>query len=179
MLTSDNTVLVLVDVQAKLLPAMHEPDAVLDSLLRLVRGAQLLEIPIVCTEQIPEKLGPTVAPLRDLLPGVEMIAKTTFSCCGTPAFVAALEGIDRPNVLVAGIEAHVCVYQTVVDLVESGYFVQVVADAVSSRTVRNRDIALTRVHDEGAVLTSVEMALLEMTREAGTDLFREMLKVVR
>jgi len=178
-LRPESTCLVLIDIQEKLLPAMHEADSLVPNLQRLIAGARLLGVPIIVTEQIPEKLGPTVAAISELLDDVEPIEKATFSAWGAPDFVDAIEDLDDCTILVAGIETHVCVYQTVVDLLEADYDVQVVADAVSSRSPRNREIGLQRLQDEGAAWTSVEMCLLEMTGEAGTDLFRDMLRVVR
>jgi nicotinamidase-related amidase len=179
MLLPESTCLVIVDVQEKLLPVIHDAESLVPSLQRLIAGARLLDLPIIVTEQIPEKLGPTVESLRELLGDVEPIEKSTFSAMGAPEFVAALADYADYTILVAGVETHVCVYQTVADLLEADFDVQVVADAVSSRSPRNRDIGLQRMLDEGALWTSVEMCLLEMTGEAGTDLFRDMLKVVR
>jgi nicotinamidase-related amidase len=179
MLDPESTCLVLVDIQEKLLPVIHESDDLVPHLQRLIAGARLLDLPIIVTEQIPEKLGPTVPSIAELLGDVEPIEKSTFSAWGAAEFVDAMAAYADHTILVAGIETHVCVYQTVADLLEAEYDVQVVADAVSSRHPRNRDIGLQRMLDEGAVWTSVEMCLLEMTGEAGTDLFRDMLKVVR
>jgi nicotinamidase-related amidase len=179
MLQPESTCLVLIDIQERLLPVIHEAESLVPSIQRLIAGARLLDLPIIVTEQIPEKLGPTVASISELLPGVEPIEKASFSALGAAEFVDAIADYADYTFLIAGIESHVCVYQTVAELLDADYDVQVVADAVSSRTPRNREIALQRMLDDGAVWTSVEMCLLEMTGEAGTDLFRDMLKVVR
>ncbi|MBL7140685.1 MAG: hydrolase [Planctomycetes bacterium] len=178
MLTCDNAVLVVVDVQGKLARLMHEAEDLFDRVARLVRGAAVLEVPVIATEQNPAGLGPTVDEIRPLLPA-EAIPKTAFSCCGEAAFVAALEAAGRRQVLLAGIETHVCVYQTARDLLARGYEVHVVADAVSSRSVRNRDIGLTKIQAAGAEVTSVETALFEMLAVAEGPRFKEILKIVK
>ncbi len=185
-LTCDNAVLVVVDVQGKLARLMHEAEDLFDRVARLVRGAAVLEVPVIATEQNPAGLGPTVDEIRPLLPA-EAIPKTAFSCCGEAAFVAALEAAGRRQVLLAescgwllaGIETHVCVYQTARDLLARGYEVHVVADAVSSRSVRNRDIGLTKIQAAGAEGTSVETALFEMLAVAEGPRFKEILKIVK
>lgn len=179
MLTPDAAVLVIVDLQERLLPVIHEHEALVANLQRLVRGAQVLDLPILLTEQLPDKLGPTVDALRRLLPDHPAIPKSCFSCGGSADFRAQLQELGRPVVLLAGVETHVCVYQTARDLLAADYEVQIVADAVGSRSLRNRDIALQRLRDEGAVWTSVEMCLMEMLGEAGTDTFRAMLPIIR
>ena len=179
MFTIDNTAFVLIDVQGKLATLMHEKDALFDNLVRLTRGILALKIPILWTEQIPEKLGPTIPELTALLSGVEPLPKSSFSCCGDPAFNDRLKALDRGQVLLAGIESHVCVYQTAAHLRERGYEVQVAADAVSSRTRSNRRIGLERMRAAGAELTSVESALFELMQDAKHPAFREVVAAVK
>jgi nicotinamidase-related amidase len=178
MLKTQDTVLVLVDFQGKLARIVQDSDAVIASARRLVRGAAVLDVPVLWTEQNPRGLGATVPELAELLPG-EPIAKLSFSCCGEGAFVEALERVGRKGVLLAGIEAHVCVYQTAADLLESGYEVEVVADAVSSRTAENKAIALARMGQLGAAITSVEMALFELLGRAEGARFKRLLEIVK
>ena len=179
MLRTQDCLLLLVDVQEKLLPVMHEAEPLLASLQRLLAGAAVLGLPVVVSEQIPDKLGPTVAPLQALTTGAPTFAKQHFSCLGAPALRRHLEEIGRNQVLLAGIETHVCVYQTAVELMSLGYEVHIIADAVSSRTLRNCDLALARLQQEGVRLSSVEMALLELQELAGNDSFRLLLKIIR
>jgi len=141
MLETGNTALVLVDLQEKLLRVMHEREALLDSVVRLVKGAAVLGVPVIYTEQNPRGLGPTVAAVGDLLPDPP-ITKLAFSCCGEPAFTDALARLGRRQVLLAGIETHVCVYQTAADLIAAAWEVQVVTDAVSSRSEANKAVGL-------------------------------------
>lgn len=179
MLEIDNIVFVLVDVQGKLAHLVHETDRLIDNLQRLIRGMQALSIPILWTEQNPEKVGPTIPELRDLLKTCRPVSKMSFSCLGDEAFVALLERLNREQVILAGIETHVCIYQTAIDLLQRKYHVEVVADAVSSRTEANKIIALEKMRACGAQLTSVEMLLFQLLRTAENPLFREVLSVVK
>ncbi len=179
MLTLENTVLVIIDVQVRIAQAMYEKEILLKNLMKLIRGALVLGIPIIATEQNPEKLGPTETEIAQLLPKFQAIPKLSFSCCGEKRFWQELETLNRKQVLIAGIETHVCVYQTVMDLLSSGYEVQVVADAVSSRAVENREIGLKRMVAEGAHLTSTETVLFELLRVAKGDKFREISRIVK
>ncbi|MFH1086892.1 MAG: hydrolase [Chloroflexota bacterium] len=179
MLSRDDTLLVLVDVQGKLAQLMHDRDALFEYLQRLVRGVRVLGLPVIWLEQNPRGLGPTLPELAALLPDLTPIAKLCFSCCRSPEFMRALRATGRRQVLVCGIEAHVCVYQTTVDLLALGYEVQVVTDAVSSRAAANRQIGLERVRVAGAALTSAEMCLFELQRVAEGPVFKELLKIVR
>ncbi len=180
MLFIENTVLVIVDVQGKLAQLMVDKEELFANLARLIQGADLLQIPILWLEQYPQGLGPTIEPLAALLaPKRQPFAKRSFSCWGCPAFVEALRVSARRQVLLAGIETHVCIYQTTADLLAEGYEVQVVGDAVSSRTARNRELGLQRVRDLGAAVTSTEMALFELQRVARGERFRALARLVR
>jgi nicotinamidase-related amidase len=179
MITTDDTALVLIDIQEKLARAMHNKEALFDNLKRMVKGARIMGLPILWAEQNPDGLGPTIREIADLLSDKKPVSKFSFSCCGTEAFMENLKAVNCKNILVAGIEAHVCVYQTVADLVNLKFEVQVVADAVSSRTPENRLIALEKCKAAGAVLTSTETALFELLKDAGNDSFKEIIEVVK
>jgi nicotinamidase-related amidase len=179
MLNLDNTVLVVVDVQEKLSRAMHEKEALLESTVKAVAGAKILGLPVIRTEQNPNGLGPTVPEVAELLSDSPAVTKLSFSCCGEPTFMEQLAALNRRQVLVLGIESHVCVYQTVADLLKAGYEVQVIADAVSSRTPENKAIGLERCKELGASITSAETALFELLKKAEGDKFKQMLKVVK
>jgi nicotinamidase-related amidase len=178
MLDPAEAALVVIDIQGKLSELMFEKEAVYGNASRLIRGAAVLELPILWTEQYPEGLGPTRPELADLLPG-EPITKIAFDCCGEPAFVSALELTGRRQILLCGIEAHICIYQTAAGLTERGYTPFVVADAVSSRTPRNRRLGIQCSKDAGAVITGVEMALFQMLGIAGTDAFKQVVRIVK
>ncbi len=180
MLKTDQAVFVLVDVQEKLASVMADREQLIRNLQIVVAGMRALEIPILWMEQIPEKMGPTIPELRDLLEGETAMAKACFSCTGFPAFMTRLKLLNRKQVLIAGIEAHVCVYQTARDLLEQDFDVQVIADAVSSRTARNRDIGLARIRDDwGGEITSVECCLFELLQTAEHPAFKTILKLVK
>ncbi len=178
MLNVDNTVLLVIDIQGKLAELMHERDSLFENAGRLIRGAGVLGVPVIWTEQNPDGLGPTVAPIASLL-DPPAISKLSFSCWGEPRFVEEIEKLNRRQVLVSGIETHICVYQTTADLLEQGYEVHVVADAVSSRTAENRRIGLQKMKHAGATLTSVESALFELLRVAEGERFKAILRIVK
>ena len=164
------------------MPVIHERVEVERNIERLVRGAHILGVPAILTEQYVKGLGPTVEPIRrafEETSSYRPIEKDCFSAHGCEPFTAQLAALDRKQVLIAGVETHVCVYQTVRDLLGAGWTVWIIADAVSSRTPRNRDIALQRLVSEGAKLSSTEMALFELTVRSGTDEFRAIAKLVR
>ena len=178
MLTVDEALLLIVDIQGKLARIMHASEAMIDSASRLIRGAAVLGLPILWTEQNPDGLGATVPEIAGLLPG-EPIVKFAFSCRREPHFVEALARAGRKQVLLAGIEGHICVYQTAVGLLEAGCEVHVVADAVSSRRVENKEIGLAKIARAGGQITSVETALFELLQASDGPKFRELLKIVK
>ena len=179
MLRLDDTVLVIIDVQGKLAQLMHAKDALFSNVRLMIQGASVLEVPILLTEQYPQGLGPTVPEVSELLPDVEPITKTAFSCCGEHAFNEAFSDLGRGQALLVGIETHVCVWQTAHDLLESEYEVHVAADAVSSRNAGNREIGLQRMRDAGAEITCVESALFELMRVAEGPKFKAVSKLLR
>ena len=179
MLKKENTALLIIDIQGKLAQLMHEKDGLFQNAQRLVKGIQTLEIPIILAEQNPRGLGPTIPEIADLLSGIQPVAKTSFSCCGSHEFVSALEKLDRKQILITGIETHICVYQTAADLAGKGYEVQVVVDAVSSRSEENKLIGLQKIKESGAGLTSVETALFELIKVAEGEQFKEILRIIK
>ncbi len=179
MLTLENTVLTIIDVQGKLAQIMYDKNPLFANLQRIIRGAQTLNIPILWAEQIPEKLGPTVPEISNLLADQQPITKACFSCCGEERFMKNLKTLNRKQILITGIEAHVCVYQTVMDLLASGYEIHVLADAVSSRTLTNKEIGLNMMKEAGAKIQSVEMVLFELLKRAEGEHFKEIIKIVK
>lgn len=179
MLEIDNTFLLLIDMQDRLYRAMHDKEDLLENVRKLIMGARVFGVPIVMSEQYPEGIGKTIPEVAELLPDVPGIRKLSFSCCLNRECRAAMEAVERNQALIAGIETHVCVYQSAMDLLDDGYEVQVVADAVSSRSPRNRDIALQKMKDAGVVITSVEIALFELLRTAESGKFREISRILK
>ncbi len=179
MLSADQAALVLIDVQGKLASLMHEREALFDHLQRLIQGVRALDLPVLWLEQYPQGLGPTVPEVARLLSDLQPLAKTSFSAWGCAAFRDRLAATGRRQILLAGIEAHVCVYQTAVDLLAAGYSVEVVCDAVSSRTAANRQLGLERMRAAGALWTGVEMALFELLRTAEAPAFKTLARLVK
>lgn len=179
MLTTNNTLFVLVDVQGKLSTIVHDSEELLRNTSNLIQGLQALQIPIIWLEQYPEGLGPTNEQVAKHLTGLEPIPKMTFSGWKTEQFQEAVKQAGREKILIAGIETHICVYQTAADLQQAGYQVQVVEDAVSSRTAANKQVGLDKMKALGILPTSVEMALYEIVGKAGTDEFKKVLKLIK
>ncbi|MBM4025485.1 MAG: hydrolase [Planctomycetes bacterium] len=179
MLEIKDCCLIVVDVQGKLAQLMVDKEALFKNIRILIQSARILDIPILWCQQAPEALGPTVPEIAELLTGLEPIDKAGFSCCGQEQFNAQLNTLGKEQVLLCGIETHVCVYQTAMDLMEGGLDITIVADAVSSRTEPNRQIALSRLAAEGAHLSSTEMAIFELLRTSKHPHFREIAKLIR
>lgn len=179
MLNAVEAVLVLVDLQGRLAEIVDHADLVVPNAVRMAEACRALEIPILPTVQVPDKLGPILPELAASLDGVEPIAKSVFSALREPDFMVALDKTSRRQILLAGIEAHVCVFQTGLDLLDSEYQVYVLSDGVFSRTAENHQLALQRLHDAGAIISSVEMALFEMIRTSRHPVFRTISKLVK
>ena len=177
LMTPQDTVLLVVDVQAKLMPLIAGEKRILWNLRRLLDGAEAVGLGVLATEQYPQGLGPTVPELAERLGTIP--AKSTFSCGGCEGFAAALLASGANKVLVAGIEAHVCVQQTVLDLLASGYRVFVPVDAVGSRYAVDYETGLKRMESAGATLTTTESALFEWCQVSGTPTFKKISGLVR
>jgi nicotinamidase-related amidase len=171
--------LVVVDIQERLLPAIFEKERVVQNAVRLVKGAAILGVPVLATEQYRKGLGPTVAEVAAAIPGFAPIEKLAFSASGAADFTSSLRAKNTSDAILCGIEAHVCVSQTCLDLLADGFRVVVVADAVSSRTPENHRFGLDRMRAAGAVIVSTEMLLFELVEKAGTDEFKQILALVK
>ncbi|MCG5241194.1 hydrolase [Azospirillum doebereinerae] len=177
---AEESVLVVVDVQARLLPAIHESGRVLRNAGILLKAADALSVPVVLTEQYAKGLGETVEEVRAALPaGTPVLEKITFASTGEPSFVAALEALGRRQVVLCGTEAHVCVLQTALGLLQLGYTVHLVADAVSSRTPANHAAAIDRMRAAGASIVTTEMVVFEWMERAGTPVFKTVSALIR
>ncbi len=179
MLNSNDTVLVLIDIQGKLAQIVDNSEFVINNIEKVTEGVRTLGLPVLWLEQYPKGLGPTVEQIAQHLTDLQPIEKITFSAYDTPEFVARLEETGRKKVLLAGIESHICVYQTAAHLLQKGYEVEVLVDCVSSRTALNREIGLQKMVQLGAKVTSVEMALLEMVQIAKGDTFKAISKLIK
>lgn len=178
-LTIENTVLLLIDFQERLFPVMHDKEKLLGNVVKLIKGAVILEIPFIVTEQYPKGLGPTIAEIKNLIPHVKPVEKTCFSCGDEPAFAEALGALKRKQVLVAGIEAHICTYQTAAALARAGYQVEVVSDCVSSRDPENKAVAVSKMAMLGIMPTTTEMALFELLKVARGDKFKAISAILK
>ena len=179
MLQMKNAALVVVDIQGKLATLMHEKEAFFENAAKMIQGCQTLDIPVFWNEQLPDKLGRTIEPIQTLFEGREPLIKNSFSCCGNPKFTAELTKSGRKQVMIVGMETHVCVYQTAMDLLGKGYEVYLVADAVSSRSTANKHFGIEAMRDAGAKITTVEMALFEMLGVAEGEAFKKIIKIVK
>ena len=176
-LTAPHGALLVVDVQEKLVAAVADGPLLVANAVRLVRGARLLGVPVQATEQYPKGLGGTVAPIADLIP--ERPSKMTFACCSAPQVLEQFYGRLVRHVTLVGLEAHVCVAQTALDLLDLGFRVQVPADAVASRDPFDRDVALRRLEAAGAVVSTTEAVLFEWCETADRPEFKALSALVK
>ena len=178
-LTKANAGLIVVDIQERLLPAIFERERLVQNAVRLINGAAILGVPVFATEQYRKGLGATAPEIAAALAGVEPIEKVAFSACGAAGLTESLKSKNISTIILCGIEAHVCVSQTCLDLLDRQFRVFVVADAVSSRTSENYRIGIERMRDAGAVIVSTEMVLFELLEKAGTEQFKQILGLVK
>lgn len=181
LLDRTRAVLVVVDVQQKLVPLIEEPARLAWNIRRLIDAAKLFGVPVLATEQYPQGLGPTVPELAEPLAalGVTIHAKQSFSCCGSPPFVEQLQATARTQVIVVGMETHVCVQQTALDLLAQHYSVFLPVDAIAARGELDDQTALSRMECHGATITTVEAVVFELCGQAGTPEFKEISRLVR
>jgi nicotinamidase-related amidase len=177
-LTVDSTVALVVDVQEKLMPAIVGGEQVIAAAGRFVEAMGVLGVPVMVTEQYPAGLGRTCAPVSSCLGDAPVFEKVRFSGCVEPV-VGRLKALGRRQVVVAGAETHVCVQQTVLDLLRLGYGVYVLADAVGSRRELDREVAFGRMRQAGAVVTTSESVIFELLGQAGGDIFKRVLQIVK
>lgn len=176
LLNREDAMLVVIDVQDRLFPHVAEGPAALANIVKLIRYARIMDLPVLLAEQ--QKLGPTVAEIKEQLPTVAPVPKNSFGCLGCEDFRVALQATSKRALILVGIEAHVCVAQTALQALED-YTVHVVADAVTSRSLTDKQVALQRLQAAGVVITSTEMLMYELLRRAASDEFRAVLELVK
>lgn len=176
LISPNEAILVVVDVQQKLLPHIFNQATVESNVGRLIDGAAAFGIPVIATEQYPKGLGPTVDSLCERIP--DRIEKITFSCVNCEDFRTQLTAAGRRKVLVCGIESHICVLQTALDLLSDGYAVFTVLDAIGARQESDHDTAIRRLESCGVIPTTTEMVLFEWCEKAGTETFKAIQKLV-
>ncbi|MBI4716821.1 MAG: isochorismatase family protein [Planctomycetes bacterium] len=177
----DRAMVLLIDVQEKLLPLIRGHDRIVTACCKLLEGVRVFDLPVLATEQYPHGLGPTHAPLAQRLhaAGAAVLEKPTFSAYGHVPVRQALRELDRPQIIVVGIEAHVCVLQTALDLWTTDYDVFVCADAVGSRGQCDYEQALARLRQEGVYVGTVESMLFELCRQCDTPHFKRLIEVIK
>ena len=170
---SENTCLLFIDIQERFKPVISGMDDVVKNTLILAKAARILEIPFIVTQQYPAGLGQTLPEILDILKPEDVIEKTAFSCYNEPCFVRRLNELNRRDVIICGIETHVCILQTVFDLLSNNYRVFVLADATSSRHIEDKELALSAIRDAGAVVISTESILFMLLADSKHPHFRE------
>ena len=179
MLTAENTLLLAIDFQERLMPVMSRREEIAQKTASLVEGCQILDVPILVTQQYTKGLGDTIPEIKEALGEYRPIEKKTFSCCKTGEFNDKLASIGRKNIIIAGIEAHICVQQTALDLLEKGYCVYIIADCISSRAETDLFYAEKRMEKAGAILTTMESVLFEMLGSADHPMRKEISNIVK
>lgn len=175
----DDAIFVAIDFQERLLPAMHDCEALEERVVKLVKGMRELGIPMIVTQQYTKGLGPTVSSIAEALGDFTPVEKTSFSCMAEGTFVEAIEASDKGTVILAGIEAHISVEQTAIDLLRDGYEVALVTDCVQSRDPKNKEITLQRLAQAGVILTSFESVLYELLGGAKAPEFKAISALVK
>lgn len=175
----EQTIGLVIDIQERLVPVMEENEQFLENCSKLIQGLQTLGLPLLVTQQYTKGLGETVEEIKSVIKDFQFIEKKDFSCFDEPKVAEKLALLGIQNVIICGIESHVCVLQTAIDLKEAGYTPVVVMDCVSSRSFDNVDLAMERFRHEGILMTSMESVLFELTRSAGANEFKEISKLVK
>ncbi|MCX6344097.1 MAG: isochorismatase family protein [Armatimonadetes bacterium] len=179
LLNTSDTVLLVIDVQDVLLKATYEQERVVGNSVRLIETAKIFPLPILVTLQNAERFGDCNPCVANALPHTERFNKMTFSCLGGKDFIQQLEALNRKQILICGVETHVCVNQTAHDLLALGYSAHIAKDAVSSRTPENWAIGIEKMRDSGCIITSTETAIFELTYDASTPEFKKILPLVK
>jgi nicotinamidase-related amidase len=175
----EDTAAVVVDIQERLLPHIHDGERVLQNCIRLIDGLRILSVPVIVTQQYTKGLGMTVQPVIGMFPEFRWIEKVSFSCCDEPVFKQEIVQSGKKFIILCGIETHVCVLQTCLDLLGEGLIPVVVEDCVSSRKQNDKIIAIERIRQEGAMITTMESILFEITRYAGSHVFKSISGIVK
>lgn len=178
-ITKEESRALIIDIQEKLFPCMYDYMFFLERIKRLIAGLNTLEIPVILTEQYSKGLGKTINTVKSLMLDIKPLEKIAFSCCDERSVMELIENSNRKYIIVAGIEAHVCVLQTVIDLIETGFIPVVVTDCISSRNENDKTIAIKRISNEGGILTTYESILLELCRNAGHEKFKAISAIIK
>lgn len=177
---AEDTLAIVIDYQEKLVPVMHEKELLIQNTEKLIRGLTILDVPMIVTQQYTKGIGMTVEELRNVY-GTEFQYhdKLSFSCYEDEEIVSQIKKYKKKNIIVFGIEAHICVLQTVIDCIADGYHVVLIEDCISSRKENDKKIAVERARGEGAIISTYESILFELTRKAGSDIFKSISKLIK
>lgn len=175
----DEVIGLVIDVQGKILPHMYEADKVEDGIVKLAKGLAYLDIPVVVSEQYRKGLGETVESVSSVVVDYNPLEKKSFSCLDERILNDAIFSKNKKYVIISGIETHICVMQTAIDMIEAGLIPVIVEDAVSSRRENDKNIAIERLRSEGAIITTIESILFELTRFSGSEVFKNISKLIK
>lgn len=178
-LNKENTIGLVIDMQEKLLPVVNNHEAITESCLKVVHGLRILNVPIVVTQQYTKGLGNTIPKINDAIGNFSYIEKLTFSCYREPSFIKVMNRTGKRNVVIMGVESHICVLQTALDLLYNNFNPVIVTDGIGSRYDSDKEIALWRMRDVGCIMTTTESILFELTRSADTPEFKEISKLLK
>lgn len=172
--TRENSALLVVDFQERFAPVLPDGKNTIENIRFLISGIQIYDVPIFVSEQVPEKLGPTVGEIKEAIKDAFWFSKKPMSCCGNITFVEELKKREINKVAVCGIEAHICVLQTSLDLINNGFQVHLISDAITSRVLHNKSLAIEKIKSAGGIVSSIETVLFEIAYEAGNDEFKKL-----
>ncbi|GIW22234.1 MAG: hydrolase [Candidatus Sericytochromatia bacterium] len=177
---SEDSLLLIIDIQEKLFPHISNNKILLENVIKLIKGIKILKLPILITEQYTKGLGFTLDEIKQELDlEYKPFEKMAFSCCKEDIFFQKLKDLNKKNIVICGIETHVCVLQTCIDLLENGFNPIIVEDCVSSRKENDKKIAINRMNNEGSLITTYESILLELCVKSGTDIFKSISKIIK
>jgi len=179
LLNRENTALLIVDVQEKLMPVIRCNQRVTDNIIKLLYLSKLFNLPVILTEHYVKWLGPTISEIIERIPDYEPVYKMHFNCCEVDEFNKRLNTENLTDIIITGVESHICIFQTCVSILEKGYRVQVPQDAVDSRTEENWRVGIELMQKAGALITSTETIIYQILKKAGTQEFKKMLKLMR
>lgn len=175
----ENTIGLVIDFQEKLMPGISGNDAIVRNSLKLLDGLKLFKVPVIVTQQNTKGLGSTILEINKAIGNFSYIEKNTFSCYREPSFIKVLNRIGKRNVIIMGVEAHVCILQTALDLIYNNFNPVIIEDCIGSSNINDKNVAVWRLRDVGSIITTSESMLFELCREAGTDEFKELLKIIK
>lgn len=179
LLSKEKTILALVDIQEKLLKVMWKKEGLILKISKLIKAFKIMELPVLLTEQYPQGIGKTDQSISDLLKDIKPIEKICFSCMGKDKFSEGIKSSGKDQVVLCGIESHICILQTALDLLDQGYFVYIPYDGTSSRKESDYRNALDRMQKEGVVIGSIESAIFELLKTADSPAFRQILRIIK